>query len=145
MFISDVTLLSVKQYQMYKKHSKDIPGRWWLRGPGETDSEYCVACVDGNKLNKRGSVVNDPLTCVRPVMVFEDYTPAPGQVISFDLLPWTVIGDGLALCDVYLCQMPFISDFSDFASSRCTEYESSRICKYLEDRFFPEDKDEDNN
>ena len=129
--VKEITLLTLAKYKAYKERvPRSFDGAWWLRTPAKKPKyakkpHMCV--VDYKALVDTRPI--DESCGVRPAMVFEADRIAVGD--SFELFDWgwTVIADGLAICNqvVYNCAFQGVWNEVD---ADC--YETSLVKWYLD-------------
>ena len=134
MDITDITLLSTEEYYKARPYitvyMSEIEQIWWLRSQGEYERTVAVVREDG-ELDYTGFSVNSPYLAVRPALRFTaDPELFPiGTQFKFDLEWWTVIGDGLALCNTCLGKVPFRKDLH---AENANVYAASDVKKFLD-------------
>lgn len=126
---SEITLLSVEEYSSNENIIPAVNGWWWLRSPG--DYQYYAALVypDGSLYYNfvyigRGSV--------RPALRIKNPEPSnlsTGDKLEFAGKTWTVLNDGLVLCDELVGQTCFREDRE---ANDANSYEASDIKEYVE-------------
>lgn len=130
MDITDITLLSTDEYDEAQPYIPEIKQIWWLRSQGKY--EQTVAGVrEDCELDYMGFNVNSPYLAVRPALRFTadpELFPIRTQ-FKFGLEWWTVIDDGLALCNTCLGKMPFRKDLH---AGDTNIYEASDVKKFLD-------------
>lgn len=128
--VKDITLLTLAEYEAYKEYiPRSFDGAWWLRTPAKKPKyakkpHMCV--VDWTLVDTRPIAES----CgVRPAMVFEADQIEVGD--NFELLDWgwTVIADGLAICDQVVYNSAFQGVWNE-ADADC--YETSHVKNYLD-------------
>lgn len=105
--VNGLGLLSVKDYNRYFAENKlDIVRQnelWWLRA--DDPLERSVRFVNDKYPGETSHVdYLDKCPGLRPVLVIESTNPLkPMEKFAFKNYYWTVISDGLALCDSVIC------------------------------------------
>lgn len=128
--IDKITLLSVEEYQTYRNMIPKINSWWWLRSPEADYNHLCAAEVDDG-----GWVVNIAISLhsgIRPVLRIKNPESAFLKIgVKFRLADyaWTMLGDGLALCDDIIEECAFRKDWK---ATDANDYEKSDVKKYLE-------------
>ena len=128
--IAKITLLSVAEYKACNPRIPPIKDVWWLRSPGYYSSLVTFVFANGGGVNHRGDGVDYDKNAVRPVLRISNYE-------SFDLsdkfdmagYTWTVIADGLAICDRIVGRTAFRKDWK---AEDANDYEKSDVKKWLE-------------
>lgn len=121
---TEITLLSIEEYESIKEHIPYLNCWWWLRSPGGSQSR--AASVDGDGLvNYDGDYVDEGDDCVRPALKYKILNPIIGMVFSAFGNRWTVCGKGIAISNGAI-------DFRRF-DAKSNEYETSEIKKFLEE------------
>ena len=129
--VKEITLLTLAEYEAYKEYiPRSFDGAWWLRTPAKKP-KYAkkphMCLVDYKALVDTRPIAE---SCgVRPAMVFEADQIEVGD--NFELLDrgWTVIADGLAICDQVVYHSEFQGVWNE-ADADC--YETSRVKNYLD-------------
>lgn len=130
MDITDITLLSTDEYDRAQPYIPEIEQMWWLRSQGKYEGTVVAVREDG-ELDYMGFNVNSPYLAVRPALRFTadpELFPIRTQ-FRFGLKWWTVIDDGLALCNTCLDKMPFRKDLY---AENANIYEASDVKKFLD-------------
>ena len=126
--ILDITLLSKEEYETYHDFISPVNSWWWLRSSG-TDQRF-VAEVRSTGLI-RYDLVDRDCVAIRPVLI---YNPKSSDLVSGDTIDlaghmWTILKDGLMLCDEAV-------DYTVFRKERmaanANDYEASDAKKWLE-------------
>ena len=144
--ITEVTLLSVEEYDKCKANIPAISKRWWLSSPGRGRAHATLVRCDGLRVY---DFVNYTCFVVRPALRIKSPEPSNlsiGDRFNLAGYTWTMIDDGLALLDGYIGQCAFREDWK---ASDANDYEKSDVKKYLKrwatengievaDSFYPE-------
>lgn len=123
--IERATLLSVDEYEKYKKEIPLLSGKsWWLRSPGFND-EY-AACVSSRSF---GSFVSYPLG-VRPALqISNPESFQSGEKFSFGENTFTYLGEGFAICTKSIGNCAFRKNYK---ANDANNYEASDVKKYVD-------------
>lgn len=127
--IDKITLLSVDEYKANRYLISNIPSWWWLRTPG-TNIDYPGVEQIINGWTFAGYVSH--IEGVRPVLRIKNPESAFLKIgVKFRLADytWTMLGDGLALCDDIIGECAFRKDWK---ATDANDYEKSDVKKYLE-------------
>ena len=126
--IKEVTLLSECEYTEYETNIPPANEWWWLRSPG--DSRY-----DATTVNYDGSLsdydVDSSSGCVRPALKISNLQSSNlqiGDTFYMAGYSWTVIGEGLALCNQCVGQTAFRKEWH---ADDANDYDASDIKKWL--------------
>ena len=122
------TLLSKEEYNANSDIIKELwqGVTWWTRSKGWEGDDY--ACIVSTSLHDRGDVV-DREFAVRPAIELDFRRLSKGTKVSYAGETFTVLEDGLALCDGLVRMMAFRADRS---APNANEYESSDIKNWVE-------------
>ena len=127
--IDEITLLSVEEYETYQNAIPKITLWWWLRSPGTYDVGTATDVgTDGCMYNI--SVTSDD--GVRPALRIKNPESSNLKIRDKFRLAgymWTIIGDGLALCDDVFGNCAFRKNWK---AQDANIYEKSDIKKWLE-------------
>ena len=122
-----IFLISIEEYEKYKKHIPYINSWWWLRSPGFYSN--CAAHVvnDGSVSNYGNDVFlsND---AVRPALKISnpEFDPLKiGERFVKYSFPWIKIDNNLAIAEVLIAFRRF--------DKESNEYETSEIRQFLKD------------
>ena len=127
--VNEITLLSVDEYKANRYLISNIPSWWWLRTPG-TNIDYPGVEQIINGWIFAGYVSHNE--GVRPVLRIKNPESAFLKIgVKFRLAnyTWTMLGDGLALCDDVIGECAFRKDWK---ATDANDYEKSDVKKYLE-------------
>lgn len=124
--ISEVTLLSRDEYVNYKNNISKLDQWWWLRSPGDYYYSAALAYTDGTICDC--SVIND-IGGIRPALKFSNPNLQIGDRFFAANYNWTVIGEGIALCDECVGQIAFRADWR---ANDANDYEASDVKKWLD-------------
>jgi hypothetical protein len=131
--VSEITLLSVEEYNAAKEYIPEAKYCWWLRTAGNTPIDAALVLAFG-RLREAGYIVSSE-KAVRPalrVSNFEALNLVPGnKVIDFAGCNWTVIAKDMMLCDSSIGDHCFRLR-KDLHKSDANVYEASDVKKYLE-------------
>lgn len=129
--ITDVTLLSIEEYEANKDSIPPIFECWWLRSPGSDSSNVANVYDDGYVNDDNVDYDNN----VRPVVALR--LPESGisnlnvgDKIEMAGHTWTILRDGLALCDDVVGRAAFRKDWK---AKDANVYEASDIKKWLQE------------
>ncbi len=125
--IINITLLSVKEYEVAKDNIPVIHDCWWLRSPGRDDYLATGVYFDegiGNFMVYRK-------LSVRPVLRFYPKSTdlLIGNKVRIGGCVWTNIGKGILLCDQTIARRPFKKDWTAEDSNN---YETSDVKAFLD-------------
>jgi len=127
--ISEVTLLSRDEYENYMDNISKIDQWWWLRSPGSLHDYASYVDPDGSVLYDGVDYVGG---CVRPALKISNPKSANLQIGDRFFVAgysWTVIGEGVALCDQCVGQTAFRAGWR---ANDANDYEASDVKKWLE-------------
>lgn len=130
--ITDVTLLSIEEYEANKEIIPHVDDCWWLRSPGYYSDSVAGVEYDGS-VYYPGDVVDVGCNAVRPVVALrpsESGIPNlnVGDKIEMAGYTWTILRDELALCDDVVGCTEFRKDGN---AKDANAYEVSDIKKWL--------------
>lgn len=136
--VIDITLLSTEEYYRAEAYIAKIDRTWWLRSPG--NGKQFIAGVTPDGIVSHGGFDRRALLAVRPAIHF---TADPAlfpvrEKFMFAGVWWTVISDGLALCDGWLYLTAFRQDAE---TEDANIYERSNVRSSL-DRWLTDAKTE---
>ena len=127
--IKELTLLSKKEYLDAKESVPPTKGWWWwLRSPGR-DQHYAAYVINFGSLYYYNVI--DVSGCVRPALRISNLESSNLQIgDKFDLVGcvWTVISEGIALCDNSGGKTCFREDWE---AGDANNYDASDIKKWL--------------
>ena len=127
--ITDITLLSIEEYEECKEYIPHVSHWWWLRSPGYLSSTAAYVLSDGGVYDC-GLLVYNAESGVRPALRISNLESFNlGDKFSLAELEWTVISKDLALCDSFIGTMPFRSDWQ---AEDANIYDKSDIKKWLD-------------
>lgn len=131
--ITDITLLSIEEYEVAKDNIPSVDGWWWLRSPN-CFSLYATCVRPGGGVNGNGHIVNGYYIGVRPAIRINPKSVdlQIGDKVRLKGFTWTYVSEGILLCDSIITQMPFRKDWKAEDANR---YEASDIKAYLDKRF----------
>ena len=126
--ITNVTLLSKEEYGKYRNTIPRWYTWWWLRSP----CRYVE--TDADQVQSTMLVNSEPVwmsASVRPVLVFSDIlsTLKVGDKLEVAGKTWTIIENGLALCDNSIGFKPFKENHKVKSAN---VYEKSDVKKYID-------------
>lgn len=126
--IEEVTLLSVEEASKVSNELLNIGVDWWLSSPGSAECFAVFVRSDG-AVSNYGNYVDD-FYCVRPVLRFGG-SGAVGLGDKIEVVGemWTVISDGVALCDRVVGECAFRDDYDAFCAN---VYDTSDVKKWLD-------------
>ena len=137
---SELRLLSAPEFEAHKDLISSVrtqPGEgnvWWLSDKGS--GKRRVAVVRDGVLDKDGEEIGGmPFVSVRPVLIFNETAFATGDKFSFMGYIWTVIDNGMALCDSFICRHIFDIDTNDYELSSLKSYLSISLRYIKEDKY----------
>lgn len=128
--IDKITLLSVDEYKANRYLISNVASWWWLRTPG-TNIDYPGVEQIVNGWIFAGHVSH--IDGVRPILRIKNPESAFLKIgVKFRLADytWTMLGDGLALCDDVIGECAFRKDWEAIDAN---DYEKSDVKKYLEE------------
>ena len=128
--VAGVTLLSAEEYEKYKALIPLVQEWWWLRSPHANTSVLAgLVDLDGWVNNNR---VDSAYGGTRPALILNSSSSnlAPGDVFEVHGQRWTVLGDGLAICNAIIEKGPFRQDWK---AKDANDFEASDIKRRLED------------
>ena len=128
--VNKVTLLSETEYLECKPHIKPISSWWWLRSSGRYRSRAAYVIPDGSIYY---SYVDHDDAVVRPALRISNIESSNLKIddkFKLDGKTWTVISNKLALCDSWVKQMAFRSDWQ---ATDAYQYEKSDVKKWLDE------------
>ena len=140
--VQGITLLSIEEYKKHKQHIKPASCIWWLRSPGDR-SKYAATVSGSGCVSSSGDLVYDVGIAVRPALRITNPKSAGLKVgDSFCVFgyEWTVISEGLALCDEALEEHAFCEDWRTRGANG---YEKSDVKRFLEEWFDEQRKAEE--
>lgn len=112
-----VTLLSKEEYLKNRELIPLVKGYWWLRSPGYVDNEAMFVYGEPGDVDDLGYDVRDDLG-VRPALKIEHHERLkPGQKVGIKGLYFTVLNDGLLLCDTIVIRIMFDRLLNDYDTS----------------------------
>ncbi len=129
--ITEVTLLSIEEYEACKDRVPIINDWWWLRSPGLAGDDAAGVYADGS-IDYDGNGVNFDGYGIRPALRIRNLESPNLQIMDkFNLagFRWTVISVDIALCDSFIEYMAFRKDMS---AADANVYEASDIKKWLD-------------
>lgn len=135
--VTDITLLSEKEYNEYKHMIPSISSPWWLK---TLSDKYGFAKTVYSDSSVYADTVTSDLVGVRPVIqinLFSGEVPfwfipkkLVGKSFTFSAIKWIVLtaqsGTILAICDKAITSRPFSSEYCD--------WEYSALKGYLDDK-----------
>ena len=127
--IDEITLLSLEEYETYQNAIPKIAAWWWLRSPNASIVANAPD-VDNDGLIHTISVTSDD--GIRPALRIknpESFDIGIGDKFRLAGDMWTMIGDGLALCDDVVGNCAFRKNWK---AQDANIYEKSDIKKWLE-------------
>ena len=135
--ILGATLLSEEEYKSNNDLIKYSGGDWWLRTP-ETYYTYDSDNYCGNVLIvlSSGGIDIANTSCpefeVVPSLILQNKTLPIGSKLTYAGQTFTVLRNGLALCDKRVCQMAFRKDWE---SPYANDYDASDVKKWVDSWF----------
>ena len=154
--ITGATLLSVEEYDKHKDNIPPVDIQYWLRSPGYI-CDNALTVKDG--VGPDSNNVLSECFYVRPALCLDSLGDmAVGDKFEISGYPFTIISDGLALCDKDVNRIAFrnhdgLSDmlhlvdygimsedeYANYCDSICAnDYEHSSVKKLVEEWFFKE-------
>ena len=131
--ITEITLLSIEEYETAETNIPPVDDSWWLRSP--CLNSFGAACVV--PLRSVGvysiSVYYGDIG-VRPAIRFNPRSVnlQIREKVRLGGFIWTHVAKGILLCDEIICKMPFRKNrLADDANS----YESSDVKRYLKELY----------
>ena len=130
--ITEVTLLSIEEYEACFDSIPMIDDWWWLRSPGFYSGLAAGVDSDGS-VRSGGRYVNRGGSAVRPAFRIRNLKSSDLQIKDRLVLAgytWTIIADNLALCD---SPVDYTCFRMDYKANDANDYEASDIKKWLAD------------
>ena len=130
--IQSATLLSVEEYEKYRKMIPPVKEDWWLRSQGYYDTSAAfVHGVNGLVLSCGDLVLRR--FGVRPALrILNPESLMPGDKFAFGGQTFTYLGEGLAICDDIVKKCAFRKDWGALDANN---YEKSDVKAYVENWF----------
>lgn len=123
--IEGITLLSKEEYQANQDLIKNIGYWWWLRTP-VPEYPYDVYYIhEEYGFLYEGRPVCNFRGAVRPALILQTNNLPLGSKINYHDEIFTVLRDGLALCDRIITRMAFRED------DKTNVFEESDVYKYI--------------
>lgn len=133
MEITRIGLLSVEEFNTYKSRIKPLSNNynWWLRSPGWGSVNHNVTVAHSGGVSYMGCGVNNGNVSVRPALWLNKESPHLQIGYEFNLwgYAWTMIAEGLALCDHEFCRRTFRDDWKAYDAN---SFEVSDVKAYLD-------------
>lgn len=129
--VLEATLLSKEEYETNRDIIKHADSCWWLRSPGISSNFASFVDVDDTAYDCGDGLYYD-FFAVRPALILESENLKIGSQITYAEQTFTVLRDGLALCDKSIHQMAFREDWE---SKDANIYEASDIKKWVDSWF----------
>ncbi len=129
--ISEITLLSVNEAKALSREVRKTGSWWWLRLPGMDPNDAAFVNNCGEVITI-GNCVISLYGGVRPALRFsnsESLNLVPGVSFEVGGERWTIIDDGLALCDRIIEKSVFRTDTN---APDANDYEKSDVKTWLE-------------
>ena len=129
--ITEIALLSKEEYEKAKENIPMLPCWWWLRSPGGRSINAAYVDIDG-WVYDHGYYVDIDDYAVRPALKtrnLESTNLQIGDKVQLAGYTWTVISDGIILCDEAVGNTCFRKDWK---APDANVYEASDIKKWLE-------------
>ena len=126
--ISEITLLSVEEYEKYIDNIPKYDEWWWLRSPG--NDSYYAAVIDGDgSVCYGGDGVGDDDDAVRPIIILQsnNFQIKDNFILAGHI--WTLIDNDKAICNDGIGNTYFRRNWQ---ASDANDYEVSDIKKWLE-------------
>lgn len=130
--VKGIKLLSIEEYNAYRRNITPVGNWWWLRSQGYYKSFAAYVYPDGD-LNEYGCPIYFTSGHIRPALVVGD-APSVGSHFYFGGVSWTVISSSLALADKTLGVMTLRNKnaYMHDRSSYTYVYETSELRSYLD-------------
>ncbi len=129
--ITDITLLSIEEYEAAETNIPSVDGWWWLRSPNCLG--LYAACVrPGGGVNDNGHIITGYIG-VRPAIRINSKSVnlQIGDKVRLEGFTWTYVSEGILLCDSIIIKMPFRKDWK---AEDANHYEASDVKAYLDKR-----------
>ena len=128
--ITDITLLSIEEYEECKEYIPHVSHWWWLRSPGYDSRRAACVYADGG-VHGSGYIVDYDRIAVHPALRISNLESFNlGDKFSLAELEWTVISKDLALCDSMVGATAFREDRQ---AADANDYDKSDVKKWLEE------------
>ena len=125
----EMTLLSREEYELYEHNISLIDDFWWLRSPGYIQGSAARVNPDGSLYN---CSVDYSYAAVRPALKFNAQNLRIADKFKFYEYEWTVIAEGIALCDDVFCRMVFREVWQ---APDANDFQRSDVKTYLDSQF----------
>ena len=125
---SPIDLLSIEEYNKYKRYIPLLRSWWWLRSPGSNPfSVAAVNCI-GDVYDRGDGIRSDnavrPVLKIKPEFKYSDHLKyLDDKLLVYCGVTWIKIDK-----DLYISEMPI--EFREF-DSESTDYKTSEVRKYL--------------
>ena len=98
MNIKEITLLTIEEARLLSAEQLKFEDIWWLRSPGRFIVGSRIVRADGKPGGDGGTVVDNPMVCVRPALKVEFSNFHIGDRINLLGYDWTLVLDDTFLC-----------------------------------------------
>lgn len=133
----EITLLSKEEYIKNRELIPLIEDFWWLRSPGNNDNKAAFVYGVYGDVSDRGTHAYSKFG-VRPALKIEHYEHLkPGERVRINGLVFTVLNDGILLCNVILGEVMFDETSNDYDRS----YIKHWLKRWAEDKLSEEQED----
>lgn len=129
MTIDGVTLLSIEEYEKYKKNIPLLKDFWWLRTRGNSNTGVMGVKKDGS-VDHYGFFVYADGVHARPVLKISNHNLKIKDEFEFKNYKWTVISEKLAICNTSIGYFPFRKNWRE---EDMLDYNVSDVKTYIED------------
>ncbi len=126
--IEEITLLSKEEYKNNTDIIQPLNYQWWLRSSGPNQHYAVVVFLDGSP---RYDYVDCGYYFVRPALKVDrkNYNLKIGNKIKLAGFTWTVLTEGIILCDSPIIRMCFRKNL---CAENANIYEYSDVKKFLD-------------
>ena len=113
----EITLLSKDEYFKNKELIPLVKGGWWLCSQGDLDDLAAYVSGRSGGIRVTGCYVGDTLG-VRPALKIEHYEHLkPGEKVIIKDLSFTILNDGILLCDTIVSKVMFDETSNNYDTS----------------------------
>ncbi len=128
--VTEITLLSVEEYEAAKDNIPPLNEYWWLRSPGFYSNIAACVAPDGG-VHDIGDYVNAGSVGVRPALRVnpQSLNLQIGEKAQYGGHTFTRITEDMLLCDEFICKMTFRKDWQ---ADNANDYEASDVKTFLD-------------
>ncbi len=132
--ITEITLLSIEEYEAAKDNIPLLDERWWLRSPGGNGGNAACVDPDGFGDGNYGLNVITAYVGVRPAIRINPRSVdlQIREKVRLEGFTWTYISEGLLLCDSIISHKPFRNTWR---TKNANDYKTSYVKKFVESWF----------